>query len=65
MDDITKDRIDLNLTLDFEQTKVPLPKYILERSKVEFITTIQNRKDKFDLSNSGEVGKCVNSSNCK
>jgi hypothetical protein len=42
MDDKTKDRIDLNLTLDFEQTKVPLPKYILERSKVEFITTIQN-----------------------
>jgi hypothetical protein len=64
MDDKTKDRIDLNLTLDFEQTKVPLPKYILERSKVEFITTIQNRKDKFNLSTSGEVGTCVNSSNC-
>jgi len=63
MDDPNMDRIDLNLTLDFEHSKVPLPKYLHDRSKVEFITTIQNRKDGFDknISTSGEVGTCVDS----
>lgn len=44
---------------------IPLPQYIIERSKVEFIPTIQNRKDGFELDTSGEVGTCVDPSNCK